>query len=177
MDALSSLPRRPPTSMRSTRAPTGAPSRSACAVTADRGAAEDIVQDAFVAAHAKWDTIGRYDDPSAWIRRVVLNKSANRWRRLGREVRAMARLGQRTAVVSDVVEPSDARFWAAVSALPTQQAKAIALHYIEDMSVGGHRHPTRVLRGGGQDPSLPRQGDPVRATARPTRPRPNGGWP
>ncbi|MCU1359517.1 MAG: polymerase sigma-70 factor, partial [Ilumatobacteraceae bacterium] len=51
--------------------------------------AEDLVQDAYADAHRRWATVGALDDPSAWVRRAVLNRSASRWHRLGREIRAL----------------------------------------------------------------------------------------
>lgn len=48
----------------------------AYALTGNWGDAEDLVQDAYLAASRKWDELARYDDPSSWVRRVVLNRSA-----------------------------------------------------------------------------------------------------
>jgi RNA polymerase sigma-70 factor, ECF subfamily len=106
----------------------------AFAITSDRGHAEDIAQEAFSAAHRRWAEVSQYDDPGAWVRRVVANKAGNRWRRLGREMRAVTRFAQRPQAV-ELLEPNDAQFWKAVSSLPRQQAAAIALHYLDDLSV------------------------------------------
>jgi hypothetical protein len=40
-------------------------------LTGRRSAAEDLAQEAFVAAYRRWRDIGGYDDPGAWVRRVV----------------------------------------------------------------------------------------------------------
>lgn len=51
------------------------------------------------------------------------------------ELKAITRLaGWRQQSVGEM-EPEDAKFWAAVRKLPDQQAKAIALHYIDDLPV------------------------------------------
>ncbi|GIF41143.1 sigma factor [Actinoplanes xinjiangensis] len=47
----------------------------------DRQEAQDVAQEAFCRALAKWNTIARYDDPVAWIRRVAWNLAVSRWRR------------------------------------------------------------------------------------------------
>lgn len=107
----------------------------AYALTGNWGDAEDLVQDAFSAAHRKWPQVSAYDDPSSWVRRLVLNRSVSRWRRAQREALAVVRLGNRSRdeVVTD--DPIDPRFWSAVRRLPAQQARAAALFYVEDLAV------------------------------------------
>lgn len=104
----------------------------AVVLTGDRVAAEDIAQDALLAAHGRWDEVAEYDDPGAWVRRVVANRSASSWRRRARELRAMTRLGHRAVEVVPPLDPPDEQFWGAVRALPTRQAQCIALAYLED---------------------------------------------
>jgi RNA polymerase sigma-70 factor (sigma-E family) len=108
----------------------------AVVLTGDRAAAEDLAQDALLAAHRKWDQLGDYDDPGAWVRRVVANRSASTWRRRTRELRAVTRLGQQRAEYVLPLEPPDAEFWDAVRALPTRQAQCVALRYLEDRDIG-----------------------------------------
>ena len=105
------------------------------ALTGNWGDAEDLVQDAFTAAARQWDQVGLYDDPSSWVRRLVLNRSVSRWRRLQREALAVVRLGNRTGDHTPDDDPIDPQFWAAVRRLPAQQARAVALFYVEDLSV------------------------------------------
>jgi RNA polymerase sigma-70 factor (ECF subfamily) len=97
-------------------------------------AAEDLAQDAFVAAHRAWDRVGRYDKPEAWVRRVVANLSVSHFRRRAREARAIARCKPRDHYLPSL-PAEDQQFWRAVRALPKRQAQAIALHYLEDRSV------------------------------------------
>jgi RNA polymerase sigma-70 factor (ECF subfamily) len=106
----------------------------AYALSGSRTAAEDLAQEAFIAAHKNWDRIGSYDKPGAWVRRVVANKSVSRFRRKVREAKALARLRLPDAVMPAVSAEYEG-FWAAVRALPKRQAQAIALHYLEDRSV------------------------------------------
>ncbi len=105
----------------------------------DRWAAEDLAQEAFLAAEKQWETVGRLEKPGAWVRKVVANKSVSWWRRRGAESRAVSRLG-RTAnpgPVGDDPEFSAAttEVWEAVRALPRRQAVALALTYLEDCSL------------------------------------------
>jgi RNA polymerase sigma-70 factor, ECF subfamily len=107
----------------------------AYALSGSRHAAEDLAQDAFLAAHRRWSEISRYDLPLGWVRRVVANMSASVVRRRVAEGRALVRLaGRQQTVVAPLDEP-DAEFWRAVRSLPLRQAQAVALHYLFDLSV------------------------------------------
>jgi RNA polymerase sigma-70 factor (ECF subfamily) len=106
----------------------------AYALSGSRTASEDIAQDAFVAAHRDWEHIGRYDNPGAWVRRVVANLSVSLFRTKVREAKAMTRLRGRTQAIP-AMPAEDAEFWKAVRSLPKRQAQVIALHYLEDRSV------------------------------------------
>lgn len=107
----------------------------AYALSGSRSGAEDLAHDAFFAAYRNWDRISRYDQPGAWVRRVVINLSVSAFRRRVAEARALARaaLGERTALPD--VEIGDPEFWGAVRALPRRQAQAVALFYLEDRSI------------------------------------------
>ncbi|WP_426573493.1 SigE family RNA polymerase sigma factor [Aquihabitans sp. McL0605] len=106
------------------------------ALSGSRAVAEEITQEAFLKAHVRWDRIGRYDNPGAWVRRVAINLATSNRRRGQAEERALGRIGgvseaaDRTA---DVVGAD--RFWSAVRTLPERQQAVVALHYLEDRSV------------------------------------------
>lgn len=107
----------------------------AYALSGSRLGAEDLAQEAFIAAHRKWDRIGGYDKPGAWVRRVVANKAVSGFRRKAAEAKALARLaGQRHQPMPEL-EPQDEEFWRTVRRLPDRQAQAISLFYIEDRPV------------------------------------------
>lgn len=106
----------------------------AYALTGSWGDAEDLVQDAFVAAHRQWGAVSAYDAPAAWVRRLVMNRAVSRWRRLRNEATTLVRLGTRQGLAAPDV-PADDEFWAAIRRLPPQQARAAALFYVEDLSV------------------------------------------
>ena len=90
---------------------------------------------ALLAAHRKWADLAEYDDPGAWVRRVVANRSASVWRRRSRELRAMSRLRARPVEVVGALDAPADEFWDAVRALPPRQAQCVALRYLDDRDV------------------------------------------
>ncbi len=106
----------------------------AYALSGSRSAAEDLAQDAFVAAHKNWGKISQYDKPEAWVRRVVANLSVSRFRKSISEAKAVARMNRDQHVLPELPGEAD-EFWAAVRSLPKRQAQSIALHYLEDRPV------------------------------------------
>jgi RNA polymerase sigma-70 factor (ECF subfamily) len=104
-------------------------------MTGSRWLAEELAQEAMTEAHRRWDKIRTYDDPGAWVRRVMINKKISLGRRRVSEEKAMARLrSQRREDAVEIPEPAD-EIWAAVRRLPRRQAEAIALFYWEDRPI------------------------------------------
>lgn len=102
-------------------------------LSGSRFAAEELTQEAFLAAHRRWERISIYDRPEAWVRRVAVNRATSRWRRRAAEARALARLAVRSRPVPEVLSERDEELWAAVRRLPRMQAAAVALHYHDDL--------------------------------------------
>src|SRR5436190_17693606 len=63
--------------------------------------AEELVQDAFVTLHGRWDQVSKYESPEGWLRRVVLNRSLSALRRRAVEVRLVGRLSRQRDRHSD----------------------------------------------------------------------------
>lgn len=63
-------------------------------LSGSRSGAEDLAQEGFLAAYRQWDRISSLDDPGAWVRRVVSNRSVSAFRRRTAEMKALLRLGQ-----------------------------------------------------------------------------------
>ena len=97
--------------------------------------AEELAQDAFVSAYRHWERVAHYDDPGAWVRRVVANLATSTLRRRTREARALSRLALRREPEPLRLRGIDDDFWRAVRALPRRQAQCVALRYLEDRSV------------------------------------------
>lgn len=49
----------------------------AYAVSRSRTLADDIAQEAFLAAFRRWDSVGRLENPATRVRRVVINRSVS----------------------------------------------------------------------------------------------------
>jgi RNA polymerase sigma-70 factor (ECF subfamily) len=119
----------------------------AFALTGDRAAAEDVVQDAFLDAYRNWDRIGSYDRPGAWVRRVVVNMSVSTFRRRRREVRMLTLLADRQLVAVPDLSSSTLAFWQAVRDLPKRQAQVTALFYLEDRRIADIAQILRMAEG------------------------------
>jgi RNA polymerase sigma-70 factor (ECF subfamily) len=107
----------------------------AVSLSGNRWAAEELAQDAFAAAFQHWDRIATYENPGAWVRRVVANRSVSRFRRLGSEAKALARIAAQRPHTVPALTAEHEEFWREVRRLPRQQAQVVALHYLEDQSV------------------------------------------
>ena len=107
----------------------------AYALSGSRWGSEDLAQEAFLAAHRDWGRIGSYQQPAAWVRRVVANLAVSAFRRRVAETKALARVALRRGEAMPDLAAADPEFWAAVRALPRRQAQVVALYYLEDRSV------------------------------------------
>lgn len=103
--------------------------RVAVIIVGDEGIAEEVVQEAFARAFARWRRISHYERPGAWVRLVTVRLS----------LRAAAqRKRDSTAPVPDVgVEDRapDAALHAAISGLGEEERAAVVLHYLCDLPV------------------------------------------
>ena len=102
-------------------------------LTGDIGEAQDAVQEAFMRAWLRWSTIGRYDEPEAWVRLVACRIATSRWRGM----RSRSRAYERHGVVPDQAPPGTdtVELVAALRQLPEEQRMAIALHYLVGLPV------------------------------------------
>jgi RNA polymerase sigma factor (sigma-70 family) len=101
--------------------------RLAYLLVGDRNEAEDIVQTVFTTAAARWETI---NDPSAYLRRAVVNRANDVHRR---SFRAAA-----TSVPTDgpVHQPEPDDVWEFIQGLPTAQRAVVVLRFYEDLRLG-----------------------------------------
>jgi RNA polymerase sigma-70 factor, ECF subfamily len=108
--------------------------RTLLVLTGRRDVAEELAQDAFLVAHRKWRTVGAYERPDAWIRRVALNAAVSVARRRTTEARLLLRLGRERPPEPAWTGPT-AEVWAAIRSLPARQAQVAALVLVEDRSI------------------------------------------
>jgi RNA polymerase sigma-70 factor, ECF subfamily len=104
----------------------------AYALLGDLGEAQDLAQEAFCRAWRRWDAIAGYENPVAWVRRVVANLATSRWRHL-QVVRVNTRRERPSAVPG--LEPDHVALVAALRTLPPDQRRAVVLHHVLDLPV------------------------------------------
>jgi RNA polymerase sigma-70 factor (sigma-E family) len=100
----------------------------------DRQEAQDVVQEAFCRALARWRKVSRYDDPVAWIRRVAWNLAVSRWRR-ARTALGFLRRQSPAELHADGPGPDRVALVAALAELPDNHRRALVLHYLADMPI------------------------------------------
>ncbi|HLL61406.1 MAG TPA: SigE family RNA polymerase sigma factor [Propionibacteriaceae bacterium] len=108
----------------------------ATAVTGDREAARDAVQDALVAVYLRWRRLIVGGEPDAYARRIIVNRHISWWRRLGRRERLTAFEVDHGAVAEPAQEGlADADLARRLLAgLPARQRAAVALRYYDDLA-------------------------------------------
>lgn len=84
-------------------------------------------------AHSRWGSIRHYDDPVGWVRRVALNLLHDEHRRSSRKRRAIARLAAEPVATGAPAEPDE--LGVLLASLPDRQRTAMALFYVEGLSV------------------------------------------
>jgi RNA polymerase sigma-70 factor (ECF subfamily) len=103
------------------------------AVTGNLADAEDVVQEAFLRALARWPAVRRYEAPELWVRRVALNLAISGFRRARRQLAALLHLRERPAPVplsegtTGVIE--------LLRQVPIALRSVLLLHYVLDLSV------------------------------------------
>ncbi len=108
--------------------------RALAVVAGNQESAADAVQEAFVKAHLHWWRVKSLEDPVGWIRRVAINRLRDEHRRFGRKQAAIARLdGLRRE--HNVQSAGETDTTALLAALPRQQRLAMALFYVDDLSL------------------------------------------
>jgi RNA polymerase sigma-70 factor (ECF subfamily) len=115
-----------------------------CAYTGDLPLAQDLVQEAFCRAFAKWKSVSRYDDPAAWVRRVAWNLATSRWRRM-RVAHSFLR-GQREQHIAGP-GPDRVHLVAALARLPEKHRRVVVLHHLTDLSVAEIAQQEGVAEG------------------------------
>ncbi|BAJ31131.1 MULTISPECIES: SigE family RNA polymerase sigma factor [Kitasatospora] len=108
--------------------------RTAYLLTGDRHAAEDLAQSVAERTCAAWPRVRRADDPYGYVRRIMVNQHARRWRRRAPEV--LVEAVPDTAGAEDGYARSDQRreLMAALATLPTRQRQAVVLRHWDDLS-------------------------------------------
>lgn len=105
-------------------------------VTGDREVARELAQETMLRAHSNWSALETYENPRAWLRRVMSNLAIDHYRSRGTERVALERLRPAVAEAPppSPVPPDTA--WAELMVPLTPLQRVIAtLYYAEDRSV------------------------------------------
>jgi RNA polymerase sigma-70 factor (sigma-E family) len=101
--------------------------RLAYLLTGQREVAEELVQDAFVRLHDRWDTV---ESPPAYLRTVVARLCIG-WRRRA----TMGRERERSYAPVTEEPPAFDETWELLHRLPADQRAVLVLRFYADMSV------------------------------------------
>ena len=107
--------------------------------------ADDVAQEAMLAAYRRWRQVSDLEHPEAWVRRACSNLAVSQYRRRLVELRAVARLASRPQQLP--MEAADDEFWAAVRGLPKRQAQVSALRYLYQLDVADIARTLEITEG------------------------------
>jgi RNA polymerase sigma-70 factor, ECF subfamily len=116
------------------------------AMTGELAEAQDVLQEAYARAWQRWDRVSSYEEPTAWVRTVAWRLAVSRRRKAHNRLGAALRLHAREAPVAEP-SPDTALIVAALRSLPDAQRRALALHYLCDLSVEAVAEETGVSAG------------------------------
>jgi RNA polymerase sigma factor (sigma-70 family) len=100
--------------------------RLAYLLTSSREQAEDLVQQAFVAAYDRWSSI---EQPVPYLKRAIVNMANDGHRRSARD----RLFGMRMRVEPVTEQPEVDEAWAHIQRLPYRQRAVVVLHYYGDL--------------------------------------------
>jgi RNA polymerase sigma-70 factor (sigma-E family) len=130
--------------------------RLAIVMLGDRGAAEDVVQDAFLGLYRHWTGLVDQGNALTYVRSAVLNRCRNALRQRGRSGRQEAghrEAGPRESMASESAEATvlvgeeHQRVLGAIRALPDRQREALVLRFYLDMSEEETARAMGISRG------------------------------
>lgn len=95
--------------------------------------AEDLAQEAFGRAYARWSKVSEHPEPEAWVKLVAFNLAKSRFRRI--RVAALKAPSSRDEDPPDEQITRRVDLDRALRALPPRQRAILSLHYIDDIPV------------------------------------------
>jgi RNA polymerase sigma-70 factor (ECF subfamily) len=118
------------------------------AVLGDRHEADDVTQEAFARALARWPRVSGYELPEAWVRQVAMRLAIDTGRRLRRTLWTLRNLPLLRAADPD---PGDSLPFTALGRalwlIPMREREVIVLHYVADLSVEQIAHDRNIPVG------------------------------
>ncbi|RRR99232.1 sigma-70 family RNA polymerase sigma factor [Glycomyces terrestris] len=116
-----------------------------CAYLGDATEAQDLVQEAFLRAWQRWDKVGGYEEPVAWVRRVAWNLATSRHRR-NQVARRFLQKSQ-APEAAPAASPDHVALVAALKQVPAKRRQALVMHYMADMTISAIAKETGAREG------------------------------
>jgi RNA polymerase sigma-70 factor (sigma-E family) len=108
--------------------------RFAMVLCGDASLAQDLVQDALIKAHARWDAIAAMAAPKAYVKKMIVNGHLSFRRKFAR-VRLVDEFDSRPIEGDHATETEDRQVLAGeLGKLPKQQRAVLVLRYFEGLS-------------------------------------------
>jgi RNA polymerase sigma-70 factor, ECF subfamily len=107
------------------------------ALLGDRHEAQDVAQEAFARAFARWSRLGNYELPEAWVRKVAMRIAIDSTRRVRRAIGLSAKL----TALRQQPAPGPAEsleftpLGSALMRLPLREREVLVLRYVADLPV------------------------------------------
>ncbi|MGK5675263.1 SigE family RNA polymerase sigma factor [Micromonospora sp. URMC 106] len=118
------------------RSHTPALSRLAYLLTGNHPDAQDLLQSALTKTAVRWHRVAGYDDPVAYVRRVMVNEATSRWRRWRRlRIDPVVKVPERTRPDDATHAVGRVVLWEALGRLTNRQRALLVLRFYEDRSV------------------------------------------
>ena len=125
--------------------------RLAIVMLGDRGAAEDVVQDAFLGLYRNWDRLDDHGNALTYVRSAVLNRCRNALRQRGQRERhdrqGPGPMASESAEAMALIGEEHQQVLAAIRALPGRQREALVLRFYLDLSEEETARAMGVSRG------------------------------
>jgi RNA polymerase sigma-70 factor (ECF subfamily) len=116
-----------------------------CAYLGDATEAQDLVQEAFLRAWQRWDKVGGYEEPVAWVRRVAWNLATSKHRR--NQVARKFLQKSSAPEMAPAASPDHVALVAALRQVPAKRRQALVMHYMADMTISAIAEATGAKEG------------------------------
>jgi RNA polymerase sigma-70 factor (sigma-E family) len=102
-----------------------------------RAEAEDLLQFALERAYRHWPKISASGQPERYVRRILANASADRWRKVARRAEQLMPAAVEAATPDRTAEIAERDYLLrALATLPPGQRAVLVLRYFDDLSEG-----------------------------------------
>jgi RNA polymerase sigma-70 factor (sigma-E family) len=115
--------------------------RFAYLIVRDHHLAQDLTQEGLARLHRHWARVSDFDDPDAYVRKIMLNQFLSWRRRRAWTERSTADLAEQPTSDDPTASGADRdAMWALLGDLPPRQRAVIVLRYYEDLDDNAIAH-------------------------------------